>query len=134
MTMRGKMVHKFSDLADEQRKEAEVVRLRTEKANVADYVDDRITFMRTGQIEIRRDEHSLNLGRVARAAQRIFEATWERPTNRSWIIPVWRLVQSMHHMQRQVSERVAEVVRAVRARIELRTTERAVTREWHLER
>jgi hypothetical protein len=29
MTMRGKMVHKFSDRADEQRKEAEVVRLRT---------------------------------------------------------------------------------------------------------
>ena len=27
-----------------------------EKANVADYVDDRITFMRTGQIEIRRDD------------------------------------------------------------------------------
>jgi hypothetical protein len=26
MTMRGKMVHKFSDRADEQRKEAEVVR------------------------------------------------------------------------------------------------------------
>ena len=26
-----------------------------EKANVADYVDDRIAFMRTGQIEIRRD-------------------------------------------------------------------------------
>ena len=29
MTMRGKMVHKFLDRADEQRKEAEVVRLRT---------------------------------------------------------------------------------------------------------
>ena len=29
MTMRGKMVHKFSDRADEQSKEAELVRLRT---------------------------------------------------------------------------------------------------------
>ena len=54
--------------------------------------------------------------------------------DRSLILPVWRLVESMRHMQRQVSERVAEVVRAVRARIELRTTERAVTREWNLER
>ena len=48
-----------------------------EKANVADYVEDRIAFMRTGQIEIRRNDNSLNLGRIARAAQRIFEATWE---------------------------------------------------------
>ena len=90
--------------------------------------------MRTGTIEIRRDEHSLNLGRVALAAQRIFEATWERSGDRSWIFPVWRFVESARHMRRQASERVAEVVRAVRARIELRTTERAVTREWHLER
>jgi hypothetical protein len=34
MTMRGKMVHKFSDRADEQRKEAEVVRLRTPPRNI----------------------------------------------------------------------------------------------------
>jgi hypothetical protein len=105
-----------------------------EKANVADYVDDRISFKRTGQIEILRDAPSFNLGRVALAAQRIFEATWERSGDRSLIVPVWRLVESVRHMQRQISERVAEVVRAVRARIELRTTERAVTHEWHLER
>ncbi len=105
-----------------------------EKANVADYVDDRITFMRTGQIEIRQNTHSLNLGRVARAAQRILEATWERSGDRSLIVPVWRVLESMRHMQRQISERVAEVVRAVRVRIELRAAERAVTRDWHLER
>jgi conjugative relaxase-like TrwC/TraI family protein len=105
-----------------------------EKANVADYVDDRIAFMRTGQIEIRRDAPSLNLSRVAQAAQRIFEATWETSGDRPLTVPVWRLVESMRHMQRQVSERVAEVVRAVRARIELRTKERAVAREWDISR
>ena len=105
-----------------------------EKANVADYVDDRITFMRTGQIEIQRDKHSLNLGRVALAAQRIFEATRERSGDRSWIIPVWRFVESVRHIQRQVSERVAEVVRAVRARIEYSVNERAVVRTWDIGR
>jgi hypothetical protein len=34
MTMRGKMVHKFSDRADEQSKEAELVRLRTPPRNI----------------------------------------------------------------------------------------------------
>jgi conjugative relaxase-like TrwC/TraI family protein len=122
-----------SEIAIRERLFAEA-RSYAEKANVADHVDDRIAFMRTGQIEIRRDVHSLNLGRVALAAQRIFEATWEKSGDRSLIVPVWRLVESVRHMQRQVSERVAEVVRAVRARIELRTTERGVTRGWHLER
>ena len=90
--------------------------------------------MRTGQIVIQRDAPSFNLGRVALAAQRIFEATRERSGDRSWTIPVWRLVESARHMQRQISERVAEVVRAVRVRIELRTTERTVTHDWHVER
>lgn len=105
-----------------------------EKANVADYVDDRIAFMRTGQIAILRDAPSLNLGRIARAAQRIFEATWERSGDRSLIVPFWRVLENMRHMQRQISERVAEVVRAVRARIEHRTKERAVVREWDISR
>jgi hypothetical protein len=43
MTMRGKMVHKFLDRADEQRKEAEVVRLRTPPRNI--WID-----LMTGQI------------------------------------------------------------------------------------
>lgn len=101
-----------------------------EKANVADYVEDRISFMRTGQIEIRRDAPSLNLSRVARAAQRIFEAAWEKSSDRPLTVPVWRLVESLLHMQRQMSERVAEIVRSARARIEDRTKERVVAHEW----
>jgi conjugative relaxase-like TrwC/TraI family protein len=103
-----------------------------EKANVADYVDDRIAFMHTGRIEIRRDGHSLNLRRVALAAQRIFDATWERSGDRFLIVPVWRVLERTRRTQRQISERVAEVVRAVRARIELRTTECAVVRKWDI--
>jgi conjugative relaxase-like TrwC/TraI family protein len=105
-----------------------------EKGNVADYVEDRIDFMHTGKIAIRRDTRSLNLSRVARAAQRIFEATRDIASDRPWILPAWRLVDSMRHMQRQVSERVAEVVRTVRARIEFRIKERAVTHEWDISR
>jgi conjugative relaxase-like TrwC/TraI family protein len=102
----------------------------TEKANVVDYVEDRIAFMRTGQIAIQRDAPSFNLGRVAQAAQRIFEAAWEKSGDRSFAVPAWRLVDGMRHLQQQVSERVAEVVLAVRTRIELRTKERTVAHEW----
>jgi ATP-dependent exoDNAse (exonuclease V) alpha subunit len=45
-----------------------------EKANVVDYVSDRIAFMRTGHVDIQRDARSLNITRIARSAQRIFEA------------------------------------------------------------
>jgi response regulator RpfG family c-di-GMP phosphodiesterase len=105
-----------------------------EKANVADYVVDRITFMRTGQIDIRRDTRSLNLGQVARAAKRICEAAREMSTDRSLILPAWRLAESVRRVQRQVSQRVAEVVRVVRARLELRNKERAVAQEWETSR
>lgn len=106
----------------------------SEKANVADYVADRISFIRTGQVEIRRDLGSFNLGRVAEAAKRMVEAVWDTSSDRSLTVPIWRLVESMRHMQRQFSERVAEVVRAVRVRIEFRSQERVVTREWDISR
>jgi hypothetical protein len=105
-----------------------------EKANVADYVDDRIAFMRTGQIDILRNTRSLNLNRVARAAQRIFEAACDISSDRPLTFPVWRLAESLRHMQRQVSEHVVEVVRAVRTRIEHRIKERGVAREWDITR
>ncbi|MGY4349737.1 ATP-dependent exoDNAse (exonuclease V) alpha subunit [Bradyrhizobium sp. GM7.3] len=105
-----------------------------EKDNVADYVDDRIDFMSNGQIKLRRDAMSLNLGIVARAAQRTFEAAREISGHRSLILPNWRLVESMRHVQRQVSQRVAEVVRLIRDRIELRTKERVVAQDWDISR
>jgi conjugative relaxase-like TrwC/TraI family protein len=105
-----------------------------EKANVADYVVDRINFMRTGQIDIRRQTRSLNLGHVAQAAQRICEVAREMSTDRSLLLPAWRLVESVRQIQRQVSQRVAEVVRVVTARIERRTKERVVTQDWDISR
>jgi hypothetical protein len=105
-----------------------------EKANVADYVEDRIDFMRTGQVEIRRDATSLNLGIVARAAQRTFEAAREISSHRSLILPNWRLVESMRHMRQQVSQRVAKVVRVIKNRVELRTKERQVAHDWDIGR
>jgi hypothetical protein len=105
----------------------------TVKANVADYVADRIEFMRTGKIDIRPNVTSLNLGRIAQAAQRIFEAR-EMQSDRSLILPAWRLAESIRHVQRQVSQRLAEVVRAIRARIELRAKERVVTQDWDISR
>jgi hypothetical protein len=59
-----------------------------EKAKVADYIEDQIEFMRTGQIEMRRDATSLNLSRVARAAQRIVEAALEKSSDRSLNFPL----------------------------------------------
>lgn len=103
-----------------------------EKANVADYVADRIEFMNTGKIDIRRDAGSLNLSRVARAGQRIFEAIREVSSDRLLLIPTWRLVESTRHIARQISRRLAEVIRVVKARIELRTHERAVAPDWDI--
>jgi conjugative relaxase-like TrwC/TraI family protein len=105
-----------------------------EKANVADYAADRIEFMRTGKIDIRPNVTSLNLGKIAQAAQRIFEAAREISSDRSLNLPIWRLTQSIRHAQRQVSQRVAEVVHAIRARIELRTKERVITQDWDISR
>ena len=105
-----------------------------EKANVADYVEDRIDFMRTGQVELRRDATSLNLGIVARAAQRTFEAAREISSHRSLILLTWQLVESMRHMRRQVSQRVAEVVHVIKTRMELRTKERVVAQDWDITR
>jgi hypothetical protein len=105
-----------------------------EKANAADYVEDRIDFMSTRTIKLRRDARSLNLGIVARAAQRIFEAARDISSHRSLILPNWRLIESMRHVQREASQRLAEVVRVVRIRIELRTKERAVAQKLDISR
>lgn len=101
-----------------------------EKANVADYVADRIEFMNTGKIDIRRDARSLNLSRVARAGQRIFEAVREESSDRLALIPTWRLVESTRHIARQISQRLAEIVRVLKARIE----ERAVAPDRDISR
>jgi hypothetical protein len=90
--------------------------------------------MRTGQVEIRRDATSLNLGIVARAAQRTFEAAQEISSRRSLILQNWRLVESIRHMRRQVSQRVAKVIRVIRARTELRIKEQVVVRDWDVSR
>lgn len=105
-----------------------------EKANVADYVEDRIEFMRTGQVRTGRDARSLNLGIVARAAQRMFEAAREISSPGSQIFPFWRFVESMRHMQREVSERVAEVVHVIQSCLELKSKERAVAQDWDIAR
>jgi hypothetical protein len=78
-------------------------RLYAEKVNVADYVADQIEFMRTGKLDIRRNPGSLDLGRVARAAQRIVEAVWEDSSDRLLFMPTWRLVENTRHIARQIS-------------------------------
>jgi hypothetical protein len=62
-----------SDAAVRERLLAES-RSYAEKANVADDSEDRIDFMRTGQIITARNVSTLNLASIARAAQRIIEA------------------------------------------------------------
>ncbi|WLB48304.1 MobF family relaxase [Bradyrhizobium ottawaense] len=105
-----------------------------EKANVADYVDDRIDFIGNGQIALRRDAKSLNLGVVARAARRLLEAAREISEHRSVILPNWRLVQSIRDMRQQASQRLAEAIRLIKDRIELRTKERVAAQDWDTSR
>ncbi|RQH06874.1 MobF family relaxase [Bradyrhizobium sp. RP6] len=105
-----------------------------EKANVVDYVEDRIDFMRTGRIQVRRHAGPLNLGRVARAAQRLLEAAREISSEPSMTVPAWRLVDRARYSYREIAQRVAEVVQSVRVRIDLRVKGRAVAREWDVSR
>jgi hypothetical protein len=111
-------------------------RTYVEKANVADYVEDQIDFMRTGQIQLPRDRDTggLNFGRVARAAQRIFKAARETASEHSLSMPAWRMVESVRHMPRQATQRVAALVRVISARIEHRRRERAVAQDRDLGR
>lgn len=105
-----------------------------EKANVADFADDRIEFVRTGQIQMRRDAAALNLGRVARAARRILEAAREISPGTSLIFPAWRLIDSARYLGRDISQRVRQTVQAIRLRIDIRSKEREVARESDLGR
>ena len=111
-------------------------RTYVEKANVADYVEDQIDFKRTGEIQLPRDRDTggLNFGRVARAAQRFFKAARETASEHSLSMPAWRMVESVRHMPRQATERVAAIVRVISARIENRRTERAVAQNRDLSR
>lgn len=105
-----------------------------EKANVVDYVEDRIEFTRTGKIQIRRDAGPLKVRRVALAAQRMLEAAREASAGTSISLPIWRLVVSARHIRREIANRVAEIVQMVRSRIDSRAIARSVAREWDLGR
>jgi hypothetical protein len=64
----------------------------------------------------------------------LFEAAQELSSRRPLMLPVWRLIQSTHHMQRVVSMRIAEVIRGIAAREETKVRERAAAREWCIDR
>lgn len=101
-----------------------------EKVNVVDFADDRIEFARTGQVEMRHEAGSLNLGRVARAARRMLEASREMAADSSLIIPVWRLIVSARDIRQDIAQRVRQTVQAIKSRIDFRVKERAIAREW----
>lgn len=105
-----------------------------EKANVVDYVEDRIEFARTGKIRISRDTGPLNVRRIALTAQRMLEAAREISTGTSISISAWWLFDSALYVRREIANRMAEIIQTIRSRIDLRAKERTVAREWDLGR
>lgn len=101
-----------------------------EKINVVDFADDRIEFARTGQLQMRREAGSLNVGRVARAAWRMLEASRETSADASLTIPVWRLIDSARHIRQDIAQRVRQTMQTIKNRINFRAKERTVAREW----
>lgn len=101
-----------------------------EKANVVDFVEDRIEFAQSGLLRMRREAGLFNLSRVARAARRILEASREMSVDTSLAIPVWRLIDGARHIRQDVAQHVRQIIQAVRSRIHFRAKERTVTREW----
>lgn len=109
-------------------------RTYAEKANVVDYLEDRIEFARTGEVRISRDAGPLNLRRIALAAQRISEAAREISIDISIRVPALRLVDNARDIRREIADRVAEIIQTIRNRMNFRAKERAVARDWDLGR
>lgn len=105
-----------------------------EKVNVVDFAEDRVEFARTGQLRLRRDAGSLNVGRVVRAARRMSEATRELLAGASLTIPVWRLIDRAHRIRQDIAQRVRQIIQAIKAGIDFRAKERTVYRELDRER
>ncbi|WFU72911.1 MobF family relaxase [Bradyrhizobium sp. CB2312] len=100
-----------------------------EKVNVVDFADDRIEFARTGQLQMRCEPGSLNVGRVARAARRMVEASREMSAETSLTIAAWRLVDSARHIRQDIAQRFRQITQAIKDRINFRAKERRVARE-----
>lgn len=105
-----------------------------EKANVVDFVDDRTGFIRTGHIHIQTDAAKPNLRRVALAARRVLEAAREVSAKNSISFPAWRLIGRAHNIGRGITSRAAEIINAIKSRVDLRENKRTSAREWHLRR
>ncbi|PSO21431.1 conjugal transfer protein [Bradyrhizobium sp. MOS003] len=101
-----------------------------EKVNVVDFVDDRIEYVRTGQLRMRRETGSPDVGRVARAARRMLEASREMLADTSLAVPVWRLIGSACQIRQDIAQRVRQTIQAINSRINLRDKERRPAREW----
>lgn len=100
-----------------------------EKVNVVDFVDDRVEFARTGQLRLRPEVGTLNVGRVARAARRMLEASRELSAGSSLSMPVWRLIDRARHIRQDIAQRVRQIIQAIKDGIDFRAQERAATRE-----
>ena len=101
-----------------------------EKVNVVDFADDRIEYARTGQLRMRREAGSPDVGRVARAARRMLEASREMLADASFAIPVWRLIGSARHIRQDIAQRVRQTVQAIKNRMDVRAKARTIAREW----
>ncbi|MEY9120498.1 hypothetical protein [Bradyrhizobium yuanmingense] len=74
-----------------------------EKVNVVDFVEDRVEFV-TGpdKLDSRREAGSLKVGRVARAARRMLEASREFSAGTSLTIPVWQLIDRARYIRQDI--------------------------------
>ncbi|MBW5435326.1 AAA family ATPase [Bradyrhizobium canariense] len=100
------------------------------KVNVVDFADDRIEFARNGQLQMRCEAGSLNVGRVARAARRMLEASREMSADTSLTIATWRLIDSARQIRQDIAQRVRQTIQAIKNGMDFRAKERTVAREW----
>jgi hypothetical protein len=105
-----------------------------EKANVADYVEDRTESVRWGLVKVRSPVDTPSLGKIAMAARRLIEAARELSAVASSRLPIFRVLKNSEVLRVKAANRVNELVQAVTARIGRAARGYSVDRERDPER
>ena len=101
--------------------------LYAEKANVVDYVNDRIDFIRTGIVELNKVASAVDVRRIVHAAQRLMNVRLGIVPGYHFLRRVWPLSRGT---QRITSDRIADILHSISTRIRDRAKERLQSIGW----
>ncbi|MGO3928173.1 MobF family relaxase [Rhodopseudomonas pseudopalustris] len=89
----------------------------SEKANVVDYVRDRLNFIRSGEIVLISQRPSLHLGRIATSVKRAVEIARNIGGDIDRAKSLRRFLRRSNVLSRTVPEKVAQLIAAIKSRL-----------------